>query len=162
MKISNPRTSVGNYPLVNINSLNTLLQGPTEDLSSNGYVPLNTNQKIDSKFIDVQSGIKINKYTFSTTTMTFSESFTDTYTNELFGVFTKTVPGFVIAMSDSTNKSLITEFEYLSNGNTNVLITLLSQQDGDNVTPQVEQSFYAFSLLNADGSTFTIPSAETI
>ena len=128
MKISNPR-GLNNSPLITLDMLKKqldmlqstfekLLTGdnPSAVLSNNGYVPLNDQNKIDTKYYDC---IQINTYDFSTSSMIASPGYYDDLLQISYITLEKEIPGFVLQIENAAdNKTITTECEYTANGTT--------------------------------------------
>ena len=112
MKISNPR-GLNNSPLITLDMLKkqldalsaTITNAYTDiltdkdaiPLSEYGYAPLNEYHKIDSQYYD---SVQINKYEFSTSSMTASPGYTDDFSGNSYITLEKEIPGFVLKIED--------------------------------------------------------------
>lgn len=171
MKISNPR-GLNNSPLITLELLKTQLDAlsaavvntlvgdePSATLGEYGYVPLNDSFKIDAKYYET---VNLKSYEFSTSGMTAEPGYADQFSGHSYITLSKEIPGFVLKVEDKADgRTILTECEYTDDGNT-VLYVSLQSESLSATQPLSSYTFHAYSLLNADGTPLTIPSAEII
>lgn len=170
MKISNPR-GLNNSPLITLDMLKKQLDALSAaftdiltdenaiPLSEHGYAPLNEYHKIDSQYYD---SVQINKYEFSTSSMTATPGYVDDFSGNSYITLEKEVPGFVLKIEDvADGKTVMTECEYTDDGKTSVFISLAA--DSLSATqPLSAYTFTAYSLLGSGGSPIRFPTSSII
>lgn len=171
MKISNPR-GLNNSPLITLDMLKKqldilqstfekLLTGdnPSAVLSNNGYVPLNDQNKIDTKYYDC---IQINTYDFSTSSMIASPGYYDDLLQISYITLEKEIPGFVLQIENAAdNKTITTECEYTANGTTKMFVSLPAESlSASQPFPSASYSFTAYSLLGEGGIPISLSSSS--
>lgn len=84
------------------------------------------------------------------------------YTNTPYMVIRKTVPAYVFEVSTNDNKTLLTEIEHMSNGDSIVYIAVEAASGDPGADPKEEMNFIATGFVNRDGSKITLLASQAI
>ena len=106
--------------------------------------------------------LSIKPFTFASSSMEKSDPSLQNYTNTPYMVIRKTVPAYVFEVSTNDNKTLLTEIEHMSNGDSIVYIAVEAASGDPGADPKEEMNFIATGFVNRDGSKITLLASQAI
>lgn len=135
-------------------------------LTAVAYVGKSVTQRLEE--IEQNAGgaadaaLAIKPFTFDSTSMDKSDPSLEKYTNTPYMVIRKTVPAYVFEVSTADNKTLITEIEHTSNGDSIVYVAVEAASGDAGADPKDTTSFIATGFVKADGSKITLLGSQAI
>jgi hypothetical protein len=108
------------------------------------------------------SALAIKPFTFDSTSMEKSDPSLEKYTNTPYMVIRKTVPAYVFEVSTADNKTLITEIEHTSGGDSIVYVAVEAASGDAGADPKDTTSFIATGFVKSDGSKITLLGSQAI